>query len=67
MNVAVKICLSGIQFQSAKLLCQVVLGNTILNAHLFQSDDELVDFNDVVVYPGSTMLFKVLHMTSGCS
>lgn len=47
---------------------QAVLRNiTLLKAHLFQSDDQFVDFDDVVVYPGSTMLFKVLYMTSGCS
>lgn len=34
-------------------------------AHLFQSDDELVDLNDVVIYSGCPVFFEVVHMASG--
>lgn len=41
--------------------------NLLMLAHLFQSDDELVDLNDIVIYPGCPVLFKEVQVTSGCS
>lgn len=58
-------CLPDIKFQQAENIISICV--LLLKAHLFQSDDQLVDLNNIVIYPSSTMLFKVLYMTSGCS
>lgn len=37
----------------------------MLCPHLFQSDDELVDLNHIVVYSGCPVLFEQVKVTSG--
>lgn len=39
----------------------------LYEAYFFQSNDELVDLNDIVIYPGCPVFFKEVQVTSGCS
>lgn len=55
----------GVLFQQRQQIFK--LPCWLREAHLFQPNHELVDLDDVVIYPGCPVLFKQVQVTSGRS